>query len=66
MPTTKTKRYRALTNLSLWKVPDVRPDPFDDPAQWLDWKAGDVFTPPPHMNIARCLERGVVEEVNGG
>lgn len=50
-------KYRALTDLSL----RARPSP--DCGEWLEWKAGEVFEPPPHMNVARCLERGIVEEV---
>ena len=61
-----SKQYRALTRLSLWKIKDRRPDPFDDPAQWLVWEAGAIFTPPRHFETDRALARGIVEEVSGG
>jgi hypothetical protein len=57
------KKYRALTDLSLWKTAGKMPDPFDDPKQWWTAKAGEEFTPPGHMNIKKALERGIVEEV---
>lgn len=59
-------QYRALTDLSLWKTAGQEPDPFDDPTQWLNWKAGVVFTPPAHFNVEKALERGIIEEVSNG
>ena len=32
---------------------------------WHQWRAGEVFTPPPHMDVAKALARGIVEEVSG-
>ena len=51
--------YRALTDLSLRKRPDQRCQ------DWHEWAEGDVFTPPAHMNIERCLERGIIEPADG-
>lgn len=53
-------RYRALTDLSLRARPDRRC------TDWLEWSEGDVFTPPSHMNVERCLERGIIEPVADG
>lgn len=55
-----TKRYRALVDLSL------RAQPSETCEEWLRWKAGVVFTPPKHMRIDKCLERGIVEEITDG
>ena len=52
--------YRALTDLSLRKRPDPKCE------DWHEWVKGEVFEPPPHMNIERCLERGIIEPVKGG
>ena len=60
MPAAIAKKYRALTDLSLRAKPDVKCE------DWLLWKAGEVFTPPAHMKIAKCLERGIIEEVTSG
>ena len=54
------KQYRALTDLSLRRSPDPASPKWEE---WHEWKEGAVFTPPAHMKIARCLERGIVEEV---
>ena len=61
--TRQVRTYRALTKLSLWKVADQRPDPFDDPEQWLVWEEGEEFTPPAHFEVETALARGIVEEV---
>ena len=53
-------RYRALTRLSLRKRPDRTCN------DWHVWPAGTVFTPPPYMNVARGLERGIIEPVADG
>lgn len=50
-------KYRALTDLAL----RARPDPTCE--EWLHWRTGEVFEPPPHMDMVRCLERGIVEEI---
>lgn len=65
MPTPKQqpKQYRALADLALWKTDGHRPDPWDDPEQWLTWKHGEVFTPPAHFMVEKGLERGIIEEV---
>ena len=49
-------KYRALTDLSLRK----RPDPTCE--EWHEWKAGEVFTPPPHMDVKKALARGIIVE----
>lgn len=61
MVKTKVKQYRALTDLSLRQSPDTSSPLYE---QWHQWKAGAVFTPPAHMDIARALARGIVEEVS--
>ena len=55
--------YRALTRLSLWKTAGQRPDPFDDPAQWLVWEEGEVFTPPAHFEVETAFARGIIASV---
>lgn len=57
------KRYKALVDMSLRQSPDKRSAKYNE---WHDWKAGQVFTPPKHLNIKRALERGIMEEVTGG
>ena len=52
-----TQQLRALTDLSLRKEPRA------DCEEWLEGKAGQVFTPPPHFRIDKALERGIVEIV---
>lgn len=62
-PSSKTSspiRLRALVDMSLRRSKDTTSPLYEE---WIDWKAGDVFEPPPHMNVSRCLERGIVEEV---
>lgn len=51
------KRLKALTDLDLRARPDVTCE------DWLHWKKGEVFEPPPHFNVAKALERGIVQEV---
>lgn len=53
-------RYRALTDLSLRQRPDRTCN------DWHKWPRGTVFTPPPHMDVARALERGIMEPVADG
>jgi hypothetical protein len=53
-------KLRALTNMSIRKSSDPK-DP--EYAEWHDWKAGDVFEPPAHMDAARACERGIAERV---
>ena len=53
-------QLRALTDLSLRQSPDPKSPLFEE---WHEWKAGAVFTPPAHMNVAKALARGIVEEV---
>jgi len=53
-------RYRALTDLSLRRRPDRTCN------DWHEWPEGAVFTPPPHMNVERALERGIIEPVADG
>lgn len=49
---------RAIVKLSLRKSPD-RKSPLW--GEWFEWEEGTVFTPPPHMNVARALARGIAE-----
>lgn len=51
-------RYRALTRLSLRQRPDR--------TRWDVWPRDTVFTPPPYMDVARALERGIIEPVADG
>ena len=48
-------KYRALTRLSLRKRPDPKCE------DWLVWQEGEVFEPPPHMNIEMALAKGKIE-----
>ncbi len=59
----KTTQLRALVDLALRQSPD-KSDPLYE--QFHEWPAGTVFTPPPHMNVAKALERGIAEEVKDG
>ena len=54
------KRYKALVDMSLRRAPDPASPLYE---KWHDWKKGDVFEPPKHMNIKRAMERGIMEEV---
>lgn len=56
-------KYRALTDLFLRQSPDPKSPLYE---RWHEWKAGDVFEPPAHMRIDRCLERGIIEAVMYG
>lgn len=53
---------KALVDMSLRKSKDPK-----DPAyeEWHEWKKGDVFDPPAHMDARRAIERGIAEEVKG-
>lgn len=57
----QAKRYRALVDLALRKSPERGTPGWDE---FHEWPAGTVFTPPPHMNVQRALERGIVESVD--
>ena len=54
------KKYRALTRLSLRRSPDPENPRYQE---WHEWREGETFVPPAHMDVARALERGIVEEV---
>ena len=54
------KRLRALVDLDLRQSADVNNPLYEE---WYHWPAGQVFEPPKHMNVKRCFERGIVEEV---
>lgn len=56
-------KLRAKTDLSLRQSADKRQDTYE---QWHEWKAGETFEPPRHMDVKRALERGIVEEVKDG
>lgn len=51
-------KYRALVNMSLRRSPDSASSLYEE---WHDWQAGEVFEPPPHMNVERALARGIME-----
>ena len=55
-------KYRALTDLSLRQSKNPKDPKYE---QWHEWPAGTVFEPPKHMDIPRCLERGIIEPVDG-
>ena len=63
MKTMKLRVVEGFGPISIWKTAGKRPDPFDDPAQWLTWEDGAEFVPPAHMKVDLVLERGIVEEV---
>ena len=54
------KKYRALVDMALRCSPDPRSSQYEE---WHEWKAGEGFVPPKHMNIKRALERGILEEM---
>lgn len=56
------KQYKALVDMSLRKSPDPN-NPFFE--EWHDWKAGNTFTPPAHMDVKRALARGIIKKVKG-
>lgn len=61
MPT--SKKYRVVEGsgpLGLRQSPDPASPLYEE---WFSWADGEVFTPPPHMNIEKALKRGIVEEV---
>ena len=55
-------KFKALTDLSLRQSPDPKSPLFNE---WHEWKAGTVFEAPDHMNMEKCLERGIVEPAKG-
>ena len=64
MPKTKALKLRALTDLSLRQSANPREAAYQE---WYEWKAGEEFEPPPHLDIERALARGIigyVEEVS--
>ena len=56
-------KLRAKTALGLRKSSDKKQDSYEE---WHEWKEGETFTPPAHMDVKRALERGIVEEVKDG
>lgn len=56
-------KLKAKTDLSLRRSDDPKKDAY---GQWHDWKAGETFEPPKHMDVKRALDRGLVEEVKDG
>ncbi len=57
------KKLKALVDMSLRQSSDPA-DPLYQ--EWHNWRAGEVFEPPSHMDLKRCFERGIVEEVTDG
>ena len=55
-------RYRALTDMSLRQSADPEDPKYQE---WHEWPKGKVFTAPPNLNVARALERGIMELVAG-
>lgn len=53
-------KYRALTNLSLRRSIDPGSDQYNE---WHEWSQGTIFEPPPYMDVARALSRGIIEAV---
>lgn len=45
------------------KLRAVGPVSVRDGDGWLDWKDGEVFEPPKHMDVKRALERGIVGDL---
>lgn len=60
MPPKTSVKLKALTDLSLRQSPDPTSPLWE---QWHEWKAGEIFSPPPHFRVDKALERGIVEEV---
>ena len=59
------KKYRVVAGygpLSLRQSPDKESPLYE---QWFNWRDGQVFEPPKHMNVERSLARGIIEEVKG-
>ena len=56
-------KLKAKTDLSLRQTDNKKSDRYE---QWHEWKAGQEFEPPKHMDVKRALERGIVEEVSDG
>lgn len=53
-------KYKALVDMSLRKSPNKDSPLYEE---WHHWKTGQIFTPPPHMDVKRALARGVIGEV---
>lgn len=51
------------SDIRLRQSPD-RSDPKYE--EWFVWQAGEVFTPPAHMNVEKALARGVILPVSSG
>ena len=62
MPTKQPMKLRALVDLSLRSSPDPKSPLYE---VFLDWPAGTVFEPPPHMKVDLALKRGIAEAVDG-
>lgn len=55
------KQYRVTNPLiSLRQSPDPKSPLYE---MWFNWRDGEVFTPPPHMNVALAVQRGIIQEV---
>jgi len=55
-------RLKALSGLSLRQSPDPASPLYE---QWYEWKVGDKFEPPPHLNIELGLASGKFEVIDG-
>lgn len=61
MPEKKTgTKLRVLVHMALRQSSDPANPLYE---QWHKWQPGEVFEPPAHMDVARSLARGIVEEV---
>lgn len=58
---TKEKQLRALVDMALRKSPDRNSPQW---AEFYEWPAGTVFTPPAHLKVDLALKRGIAEEVS--
>lgn len=54
------KRYKALVDMSLRQSSDPKSPKYNE---WHNWNAGEIFTPPEHMDIEKALQRRIIKEV---
>lgn len=53
-------KLKAMVDMSLRKSSDPASSLY---GEWYEWQVGEIFEPPPHMDVARALARGIAEEV---
>ena len=53
-------KLKALTDMSLRRSPDPKNPQYEE---WFDWKEGEVFDAPLHLNTAKAIARGIAEKV---